>query len=281
MIAAFVHRDGQSVRMSDASALRDAFWIDLQDPTDEECRQVEAATGLAVPSKAEVSEIEASSRLQVRDGGLYLSLPIISMADGPRGVSVGFVLTQDRLVSARFAPSLVFDGFSERVVGAKGGMTGTQVLVGLLEAIVDRQADVLEKVQSDLDAISHRVFSLGGRTRSGRKIEDRRLRVTLVELGRLGDLISHIRDSQLGATRLVPFVESNAADWLAHERRTLVPTPEAEHRYRQIEATREQLGDRITVTAMDELLLKGFSETVRAFKLIEVKTSANSAPAKA
>lgn len=33
----------------------------------------------------------------------------------------------------------------------------------------------------------------------------------------------------------------NAADWLAHERRALVPAPEAEHRYRQIEAAREQL----------------------------------------
>ncbi len=33
----------------------------------------------------------------------------------------------------------------------------------------------------------------------------------------------------------------NAADWLAHERRTLVPAAEAEHRYREIEAAREQL----------------------------------------
>ena len=33
----------------------------------------------------------------------------------------------------------------------------------------------------------------------------------------------------------------NAADWLAHERRALVPAAEAEHRYREIEAAREQL----------------------------------------
>jgi len=33
----------------------------------------------------------------------------------------------------------------------------------------------------------------------------------------------------------------NAADWLAHERRALVPAAEAEHRYREIDAAREQL----------------------------------------
>lgn len=33
----------------------------------------------------------------------------------------------------------------------------------------------------------------------------------------------------------------NAADWLAHEKRALVSVPEAEHRYREIEAAREHL----------------------------------------
>lgn len=39
-------------------------------------------------------------------------------------------------------------------------------------------------------------------------------------------------------------------------------------------ATREALGDRITVVETDPLLLKGFSESIRAFKLVEVRAQA-------
>ncbi len=43
------------------------------------------------------------------------------------------------------------------------------------------------------------------------------LRVTLVTLGRIGDLVSHVRESQVSAGRIVPYVESTAADWLPKE----------------------------------------------------------------
>jgi magnesium transporter len=49
---------------------------------------------------------------------------------------------------------------------------------------------------------------------SGRKREDAMLRATLVTLGRVGDLVSHIRESQVGAGRIVPYVESTAGSWL-------------------------------------------------------------------
>ena len=45
---------------------------------------------------------------------------------------------------------------------------------------------------------------------SGRKREDALLRASLVTLGRVGDLISHIRESQVGAGRIVPYVETAA-----------------------------------------------------------------------
>ena len=53
-----------------------------------------------------------------------------------------------------------------------------------MEAIVDRQADVLEQVASDLDAISHQIFTMGASQEGGRKTEDRILRRTLAQLGR-------------------------------------------------------------------------------------------------
>ncbi len=228
MLAAYTCEAGRLTRLeiaTDAGLLRQAVWIDLHDPTDHENQLVCAAAGLDVPTQAQVSEIESSSRLGIRNGVLYVNLPMVSMTDGPRGVSAGFILSSDRLVTVRFAESHVFDSYVTHMARTENlAHGGAHIMVGLLEALVDRQADVLEKIQSDLDDISHRVFSLGGVNRTGRKTEDRVLRQTLVSLGGIGDLISHIRESQLGATRLVPFVEAGADDWLPEELKTRLRT---------------------------------------------------------
>jgi magnesium transporter len=228
MLIAFSGEGGRVTRLNDvtnAGALRSAIWIDMRDATDAEVRLVTEATGLHVPSQAEVSEIEASSRLVLREEVLYLSMPLISLADGPRVVSAGFVLAPDRLITVRFAVSQPFDSYTTRLAaGDATPSSGAEILIGLLGAVIDRQADAMERIHTDLDTISRRVFALAGDGRAGRKIEDRILRDTLAELGRHGDLISYIRESQLGAARLLPFIEANTADWLPAELRTGLTT---------------------------------------------------------
>lgn len=61
-----------------------AVWIDVFDPTDDERRQLHAKYGIDVPSRADLSEIESSSRLVSREGMLRLSLPLVP-ADGSDG----------------------------------------------------------------------------------------------------------------------------------------------------------------------------------------------------
>ena len=164
-------------------------------------------TGLAIPSEADINEIESSSRLATRDGALYLSMPLVSRPETePRSVSVGFVLSPERLITVRFAPSRLFDHFMERESRGRRARSSAHILVGLLEAIVDRQADALEQVKAELETISHRIFCDDMAAASGRKREDRHAAATLVTLGRVGDLISHIRESQVGAGRIVPYV---------------------------------------------------------------------------
>jgi magnesium transporter len=83
-----------------------------------------------------------------------------------------------------------------------------------MEAIVDRQADALEQVSADLDTISHSIFAMGADQEGGRKAEDATLRHTLGRLGHLGDLISHVRETQVGAARIVPYVAAMSEEWL-------------------------------------------------------------------
>jgi magnesium transporter len=186
------------------------------DPTPDEAAQVAQETGLTVPTEASISEIESSSRLAVRDGTLYLSMTVVSRPEtDPRSVPVGFVLSPDRLITVRFAPSRLFDHFMEqRDIQANDG---SHVLIALLEVMVDRQADALERVKAELETISHQIFCPEMAAASGRKREDAMLRATLVTLGRVGDLVSHIRESQVGAGRIVPYVESTAGPWLPQD----------------------------------------------------------------
>jgi magnesium transporter len=219
MIKAFACNNGQIQALAhtgSADALRRAVWIDLQTATPDEIERVQTATALIVPSEADLSEIESSSRLSSRDGALYLSLPLVRFGDdGPRGVSAGFILAPDRLISIRFAPNRIFDTFAEQLPrGSVSGDTGAHLFVGLMEAIVDRQADALEQVRSDLEAISHTIFAMGVKQQGGRKAEDLLLRRTLGQFGHIGDLISHVRETQVGAARIVPYVETMAAQWL-------------------------------------------------------------------
>src|ERR1700710_270558 len=152
MIKAFrgeKRRVGPLTDTTSIETLRQGIWIDLLNAAADEIDRVQRATGLTVPSEADVSEIESSSRLATRDGALYLSMPLIRLSDdGPRTTSVGFVVSSERFISVRFASSRVFDGYAEHLPrGAAVHEGGAHIFVGLLEAIIDRQADALEQVR--------------------------------------------------------------------------------------------------------------------------------------
>ena len=216
MITAFANREGKFERTTEE--LREANWIDLLQPTSEEIDRVTRETGLAIPTEAEISEIESSSRLATREGVLYLSMPLISRPENdPRTISIGFVLCPERLITVRFATSRLFDRFMTQP--HPQARSGPYVFVELLEAIIDRQADALEEVKSELEAVSHRIFCDDLAAASGRKREDAMLRQTLVTLGRIGDLVSHVRESQVSAGRIVPYVETVAESWMPKDLR--------------------------------------------------------------
>lgn len=192
----------------------DVVWIDLLKPSPDETAFVERTTGLHVPTIADLSEIESSSRLRADDGVLYLSAPAVHRATAadPQSTPVGFVLNAERLITVRFEPLNAFGTFSQ---GPRGG-SAAEVFTGLIEAIVDRIADVLEHIAAELDELSHRLFRSGhieaeAPRRPAREAAD--LRTILRRVGAGGDLVSKIRDSLLGLGRIVPYVAS-LGTWL-------------------------------------------------------------------
>src|SRR4051794_39413070 len=169
-----------------------AAWLDLLNPTEEERSLAEQVTSLRVPTQADLSEIESSSRLSSEGRAIYLSTPMTyRTADGASRVApLGFVLTPEHLLTVRFGDLPVFDKFAERFA-ADARDTAVGAFLGLLEAIVDRLADTLEHVGADLEAISRRIFRPEPKSQSTRRI-DAQLRATLRAIGRSGERLSNI-----------------------------------------------------------------------------------------
>ncbi len=185
-------------------------WLDLDNPTDAEREQAERLTGLRVPDGEEIAEIETSSRLVNDHGVLRLSTPMLSRgADGVlTAAPVGFVVTPERLLTVRYAGSIVFDHFSQhwRSKDTDGAGPGMEPFLGLLEAIVDRLADVLEHMAAELDALSTALFAPVAQTARSARGRDLFLQETLSQIGVKGERISQLRDGLLGVGRIVRFV---------------------------------------------------------------------------
>jgi magnesium transporter len=203
-------------------------WIDVRQADEQARRRIEQAAGISLPTIADLQEIESSSRLYAEDGALFMSLPVLApVAHGvPAGiVPLGFVLTSDHVLTLRDHEIAGLDSpAARRAIAAAHGQPPVGVLVTLLEALVDHSADVLERLSEDLDKISHRIF----REPAARARTDMELRATLRSIGRTGEVVTKLRDTLLGISRILPFLAANAADRLTAELKPRMKTLRAD-----------------------------------------------------
>lgn len=195
-----------------------ALWFDLEEPTPEELAYVTRETGLSLPKASDIVEIENSSRLSSEGDVLTLTMPLVSRTpEGLQASACGFVLSPAKLVTIRLAPSLAFTRFADQ---AHHGYCAdaASLFAGVLEAIVDRQADALEHLREELDELSHQIFhhrfagAKGDAAIRGRKTEAA-LQTTLLTLGRDYEAITFLRDSQLGVGRIAGYAQGTGT-WL-------------------------------------------------------------------
>ena len=192
-------------------------WVDLCEPTEEELAQACTDYGLDIPPRAQLEEIEFSSRLQYEDNVFTISVPVTPhIKDGEDDVTspLGFMLTKDILVTIRFAHLHTFPAIIKRV--ERRTRSAPDVFMVILEALVDYSADRLEELRAEALAISNRVFHKEMRSlqKTNVKRVNRMLRDTLVEIGDMGERLSHIRDTLLVMQRAVPFVAEHGDGWL-------------------------------------------------------------------
>lgn len=184
-----------------------AVWIDLISPTVAEDKVVEEFLGIAVPTREEMQEIEVSSRLYTENAARYMTATLMCQSDTatPKTTPVTFILSHHRLATVRYDQPRPFAIIETKLGRAcPSNVSGETVLVDLLDAVIDRSADILERIAAEVDQISRTIFEPenGDEAASYKDV--------LKALGRKGDLTSKVRESLVSIGRLLLFLHTEA-----------------------------------------------------------------------
>jgi magnesium transporter len=210
MLSVYVPRDASLERIpveSGQSPPPEAVWVDLVTPTVQEDKLVEGLLGIAVPTREEMQEIEVSSRLYIENGGRYMTATLMCQADTatPKTTPVTFILSSHRLVTVRYDDPRPFAIVEHKLARAcPPKVSGETVLMDLLDAVIDRAADIQERIGAEVDQISHSIFEPDD------EMDPPSYNEVLKALGRKGDLTSKVRESQVSVGRLLSFLAHEA-----------------------------------------------------------------------
>ena len=199
-----------------------SVWFDLIKPDLQEDKLVEHKVGIAVPTREEMQEIEVTSRLYVENGARYMTATLMCQSDSaaPMTTPVTFILSAHRLITVRYNEPRPFMLVGNKLARAcSPAVNGESVLMDLLDAVIDRAADILERIGSEVDQVSRDIFEPEGasadRTRSYNEI--------LRTIGRKGDLATKVRESLVSVGRLLLYLanEADSMRWAKEARAQL------------------------------------------------------------
>ena len=185
-----------------------ATWIDLEEPTREEEELVERSLGFSVPTRADMVEIEPSSRLYERDGALVMTLSVLfGVEEGrPQSEPISFLLKEGKLVTVRYVTPKPWLAFSRE---ARSEIflvkDATTALTRLFDAIVDRLADELEGAGAEIERLSHETFA----RRDYERNTTRQLEAVLRRIGQVQTLVAKIRVTAVSTARALSFLAAS------------------------------------------------------------------------
>ncbi|ANG95447.1 MULTISPECIES: magnesium transporter CorA family protein [Brucella] len=189
------------------------IWIDLLAPGVNEDHIVEAWTGISIPTREDMTEIEESSRFYMENGAQYLTVPILHAVDLDHRelAPVTFILHGQRLVTVRYADPKSVSIYITRATKPGNGLipnakcSGLSIMLGIIEATTNRLADILEGVAGKIDAASHSIYR---RQPKARPMTTEDFRHILTQIGGQGTFLSRMRESLAGISRMLVYLSA-------------------------------------------------------------------------
>ena len=195
-----------------AADIQSAVWVDLSFPSPLETAAVEEALGLDLPTKADMLEIEASSRVYRENHAQVMNLLLVVGVDSgtSAAVPVSQILTPSQLVTVRYADPQAFRSLDISCTRAAPGASAQMLLTRLMENIVDRTADILETMGSEIDSTASLVFGLD---RPGTvRLSTNDLQMILRRIGSTQHVLNKVHESLVTQLRAANFLSVGHAE---------------------------------------------------------------------
>lgn len=250
------HKPGAPARAIESEAdANGVAWIDLLNPTEAEQELAARICGQPLPTLDDLSEIESSSRISVRNGAAFLSTPLLKKIGTEfQSSPVGFILTAERLITIRYQPYPSFEVVAQLVADhtlppapvntpapstvaplAPAASSSDQPVqsvvappqqlrpmpIGPGEVLVALIETVVDRLADILESVGMLLDKLSQDIFKRRQNQQPRHSIAawqrdlLQRVGSAGDLCSRVRDSLLGLERITIFLGESKKDGAA------------------------------------------------------------------
>ena len=162
MIDIYLKPDGRKRERVDERALKAenldrVLWIDIDSPTPKEEQIIKETVGVEIISKEEAREIESTSKYCEMEQGVVANINFYEPRDNDFKVEpISFILHgSNTLISIRHSECEVFNETARRVSVEKENKTsGQDIFMTLIEAHIDREADIMEMIAAQISDLS-------------------------------------------------------------------------------------------------------------------------------
>lgn len=204
---------------SDPATLRNAYWVDVYEPTPEEQKTIEQALGITLRIPEASTKFQISTPLRVSDGVVTLTALLLAGLDvhRPKLITISFIRTKGPLVTITNGSPRGLAWLLEEC-GDWSPSNSTDAFPFVLDLIIEHATDVLDHVSDDLDRINRALFqhhaSQKRRLRMGSspRRRNRQLERILTELGYSREVLVKQRRSVLSFHRVVILLRQREAE---------------------------------------------------------------------
>lgn len=175
-------------------------WIDLLNPDDEEIKHAGMIFKSPIPTRENLESIERSSKFDIKDGNIYVTIPIlVSNGNNFTITPLGVILSDTHCLTLRYSEMESFQNAKKLLSGQS--LDKNKIFLRIVECILDKLLDDVDVLDQKMIITSQSIFNYDIDPRGS--ISPRQM---LKNLGRINDYIYSIKRSCNGILRALDYI---------------------------------------------------------------------------
>lgn len=189
--------------LKEISNLDNATWIDLQEPSAEQIREVEEYFDISFPTRQEQEEIESSSRYLEESGSIMVNSTFLNLVPRTGKLEeneISFIITDKVLFTLRYFESKVIYETVKKVKQSPFSyINPSRIFMAILESRIDFDADLIESVSKHISDINKKI------NYSDHDLEED----IIIKISKCQELTMSLREALFDKQRVVTYLARN------------------------------------------------------------------------